>query len=85
MLQYLFLSILPLKHFYLFTVMHKFWVLILQLTRILVPEMIGRNNSAVFGFLVSKPNILQCLPDPVFLNVLGTQESIPRNRLRQPM
>jgi hypothetical protein len=27
----------------------------------------------------------QLFPEPVFLNVYGAQESIPRNKFRQPM
>jgi hypothetical protein len=37
-----------------------------------------------YGQGVKRP-VMISLPEPVFLNVYGAQESIPRNEFRQPM
>jgi hypothetical protein len=35
--------------------------------------------------LAGKPGDFRAVDEPVFLNVYGAQESIPRNEFRQPM
>jgi hypothetical protein len=43
-----------------------------------------KSNLAALALLFSRGLISQCVL-PVFLNVYGAQESIPRNEFRQPM
>ncbi len=40
---------------------------------------------AVVGSVSTAGMLAERLPEPIFLNVLGARESIPRNRFRQPM